>query len=579
MKIYLKNTDDFDNNGLGFLTDIISATVYDELNGNYYLEFEYLLNGHLSEYIEEENIVKCKVADGSEQLFIISNIEKNLKTIKITARHIFYRLMDNFLEDVFPKDLNCHAFLNWILGHTNYQNEFTGYSDITSIASARYVRKNPVEAILGDDENSMVNLFGGEIKRNNFTVNFLESIGSNKNEKLIFGKNIQEITIKEDATTILTRIMPIGFDGLILPEKYIDSSIINNYPYPKIGIVNFDDIKYDPDDESAYQDIDDAYQAMRDRVTKLYNNGIDKPSINVKINWLELSKTKEYEQYSMLERLYLGDTVTCNIAGLDYYTKVIKIVYNPLTDIVEKFEIGTPSSNIANSINNITNKMEQINPQSILEDARNSATNLITQALGGYIYKTQSELYIMDTDNPSTAQKVWRWNINGLGYSSTGINGPYGLAMTMDGQIVADFITSGKLNTNVIEGYGELVTTVSNTESAVQTLQTQSTYTIQVIDEITTNGVTKFDTGTGFTFDIEGLKINKTGSILKLILDNNGLVVYRNNDEVLRADSNGVNAENMTVRKFYVQKPIRMEKTRAISDPTKIGIGLFYVGE
>lgn len=579
MKIYLKDTENFDNNGLGFLTDIISANVYDELNGNYYLEFEYLLNGHLSEYLNEENIVKCRVSDGSEQLFIISNIDKNLKTIKITAKHIFYRLLDNFLEDVFPKDLNCHAFLNWILQHTNYQNEFSGYSDITSSASARYVRKNPVEAILGDEDNSMLNLFGGEIKRDNFTVNFLASIGSDKNEKLIFGKNIQEINIKKDVTTVLTRIMPIGFDGLILPEKYIDSPLINNYPYPKIGIINLDDIKYDPEDEDAYQDLEEAYAAMRNRIAKLYSNGIDKPNVNIKINWLELSKTKEYEQYSTLERLYLGDTVTCNIAGLDYSTRIIKTVYNPLTDRIEKFEIGTPSNNIGSSINTINNKMEKIDPQSILEAARNGVTELITKAMGGYVYKTQSELYIMDTDNPATAQKVWRWNINGLGYSSTGINGPYGLAMTMDGQIVADFITSGKLNTNVIEGYGELVTTVSNTESAVQTLQTQSTYTIQVIDEITTNGVTKFNTGTGFTFDIEGLKINKTGSILKLILDNNGLVVYRNNDEVLRADSDGVNAENMTVRKFYVQKPIRMEKTRAISDPTKIGIGLFYVGE
>lgn len=579
MKIYLKDTENFDNNGLGFLTDIISANVYDELNGNYYLEFEYLLNGHLSEYLNEENIVKCRVSDGSEQLFIISNIDKNLKTIKITAKHIFYRLLDNFLEDVFPKDLNCHAFLNWILQHTNYQNEFSGYSDITSTASARYVRKNPVEAILGDEDNSMLNLFGGEIKRDNFTVNFLASIGSDKNEKLIFGKNIQEINIKKDATTVLTRIMPIGFDGLILPEKYIDSPLINNYPYPKIGIINLDDIKYDPEDEDAYQDLEEAYAAMRNRIAKLYSNGIDKPNVNIKINWLELSKTKEYEQYSTLERLYLGDTVTCNIAGLDYSTRIIKTVYNPLTDRIEKFEIGTPSNNIGSSINTINSKMEKIDPQSILEAARNGVTELITKAMGGYVYKTQSELYIMDTDNPATAQKVWRWNINGLGYSSTGINGPYGLAMTMDGQIVADFITSGKLNTNVIEGYGELVTTVSNTESAVQTLQTQSTYTIQVIDEITTNGVTKFDTGTGFKFDIEGLKINKTGSILKLILDNNGLVVYRNNDEVLRADSDGVNAENMTVRKFYVQKPIRMEKTRAISDPTKVGIGLFYVGE
>ena len=120
---------------------------------------------------------------------------------------------------------------------------------------------------------------------------------------------------------------------------------------------------------------------------------------------------------------------------------------------------------------------------------------------------------------------------------------------------------------------------IQEIKNTVEANQTATAYEIQVINQQLVNGVVKFDTGTGYTFDIEGLKINKSDSVMRLILDNNGLVVYRNNDEVLRADSHGVNAENMTVRKFYVQKPIRMEKTRAISDPTKIGIGLFYVGE
>ena len=120
---------------------------------------------------------------------------------------------------------------------------------------------------------------------------------------------------------------------------------------------------------------------------------------------------------------------------------------------------------------------------------------------------------------------------------------------------------------------------IQEIKNTVEANQTATAYEIQVINQQLVNGVVKFDTGTGYTFDIEGLKINKSDSVMRLILDNNGLVVYRNNDEVLRTDSNGVNAENMTVRKFYVQKPIRMEKTRAISDPTKIGIGLFYVGE
>ncbi len=120
---------------------------------------------------------------------------------------------------------------------------------------------------------------------------------------------------------------------------------------------------------------------------------------------------------------------------------------------------------------------------------------------------------------------------------------------------------------------------IQEIKNTVEANQTSTAYEIQIINQQLVNGVVKFDTGTGYTFDIEGLKINKTDSIIRLILDNNGLVVYRNNDEVLRADSDGVNAENMTVRKFYVQKPIRVEKTKAISDPTKVGWGLFWVGE
>ena len=89
--------------------------------------------------------------------------------------------------------------------------------------------------------------------------------------------------------------------------------------------------------------------------------------------------------------------------------------------------------------------------------AKDNATSQIATALGGYVYKTQGELFIMDTDNPNTAQKVWRWNLNGLGYSSTGINGVYELAMTQDGNIVADFIKTGTMSVSRIEGLSNLL--------------------------------------------------------------------------------------------------------------------------
>lgn len=120
---------------------------------------------------------------------------------------------------------------------------------------------------------------------------------------------------------------------------------------------------------------------------------------------------------------------------------------------------------------------------------------------------------------------------------------------------------------------------IQEIRNTVEANQTSTAYQIQVINQQLVNGVVKFDTGTGYTFDIDGLKINKTDSVLSLVMDNDGFVIKRNGSVVYKANSDGNEAENMTVRKFYVQRPIRIEKTKSISDPTKVGIGIFWVGE
>lgn len=469
MKIYLSNTTDFDNNGLGFLTDVISCYITDELNGNYELNMEYTINGHLSEYLIEENIIKCKVADGTEQLFRIKIVEKNFKTIQITAQHIFYDLLNNFLEDVFPQNLNGQAFLTHILNNTNFSTNFTGYSDISDAKSARYVRRNPVMAIMGDIDNSMVNIFGGELKRDNFTINFLTKVGNDNGVKLYFGKNITGIDLTININDMATRVMPQGYDGLLLPEKYVDSSLINNYPTPKILKIEFDDVVYDPESTEAgvYTNIQDAYAALRAKAREQYSLGLDKPSININVDWIELSKTNEYKNYVNLEKVNIGDTITSNVFGMDYETRVISTTYDVLKDMITNFQIGTFKPSLYSTMNKTIQSVEEVNPSSILSQAQANATNLITRAMGGYIYKTESELYIMDTNDPNTATKVWRWNLNGLGYSNNGIDGPYEVAITMDGSIVANFITTGQLNTNVIQGYGTLVTQVQDNTTAI----------------------------------------------------------------------------------------------------------------
>lgn len=532
MNIYLSNETSFTNNGLGFLTDVLSAKVTENLNGDMYLELTYPINGKLSEYLQEENIIRCNTGNNNYQSFRIKRVVKDYSLINVYAIHIFYDLLDNFLLDVAPTNKNCTTFGQWILNNTNFNNNFTFYSDIANTKSARYVRRNPIEAIIGDIDNSMINLFGGDLERDNYTIKLLSHRGSNTNKKLIFGKNIKEIKITKDITSTFTRILPLGFDGLMIPEIYVDSPLINEYQTPKIGKVEFSDIKYDPEDEEAYHTLEEAYQALRDATNKLYLEGIDKPSINIKIDWLELSKTNEYRNYQALETIYLGDNIETEILGLNYTTRVIKTVYDVLTDTIEKFEIGSITKSITKSVNDNNKKVDNINVVSILESAKNNASQLITTAMGGYIYKTQSELFIMDTDNPATAQKVWRWNMNGLGYSSTGINGEYGLAMTQDGSIVADYITTGTINTSLIEGYGSI-------EVNVNTIMNN-------VDEA--GNITSVKTTNGFTFDENGLNINTSENEFNTQITPTSMQHKNGNDIITETSKDGFMTTDLNVK-------------------------------
>jgi len=473
IRIFDKNTSNFNTNGYGVLSSVIEAYVHETLNGTYYLSLKCPSDMPLVEYLVEENILKCNVDTNNYQLFRIATIERNIKEISITAYHIFYDLAKNMLLNVAPTEQTCQNFGQWILARTNYATPFTFTSNISGAKSARYIRKTPVEAILSDDENSMISKFGGEIERDNFTIKLNANRGSNRGVKLMYGKNITEIKYTLDITNMVTRVLPKAYDGVLLPEVYVDSQYISNYPTPKIAMVEMDDVIYDPDGniEGSFQTLEATYTEMRNRVASLFANGLDKPEINVSVDWLELSKSNQYaQQYQDLEKVALGDTLT--VEWQDYYftTKVIETKYNALTNRIESFTTGSKVASLGGIIKaNSTKATTQSNSnresaKSLVEEASASATEQLTRALGGYVYKTENELYIMDTNDTTTATKVWRWNLNGLGYSSNGISGPYIVAMTQNGQINADMITAGTIRTDRIEGYNGLVVQVgSNT--------------------------------------------------------------------------------------------------------------------
>ncbi len=342
INLYDSKCIDFNNNGIGPLKDTIKCEVTEELNGELTVDFEYPKNQKYSEIIDNDMIIKIDTGESEKQLFRIKNYNEDLKTIKAKPQHITYDLIDNALDDVFPQNLNGDAALDWILKHTQYQNNFKSYSDIAKHASARYVRKNPIQAILGDIDNSFVNVWGGELVRDNYTIKMLKQRGEDKGFKIKYRKNLTGIEFTKDDSGVITRLRPIGYNGLLLPERYVDSSLINNYPHPKIGEIEYSDIKLkeNEEDEDGYNTLEECYKEMRRRALLEYSqNNIDKPLINVKVDFIDLSKTTAYADYKILTEVKMGDTVTVILDGIQVKVRVIRTVYDTLVGRFTKLEL------------------------------------------------------------------------------------------------------------------------------------------------------------------------------------------------------------------------------------------------
>jgi phage minor structural protein len=458
INIYNADETDFENNGLAVLDTCIKAKVSEELNGIYDITLEYPLFGNNKwQYLIEDNIIKAPTPKGT-QLFRIVNKNKTMSSIEVYARHIFYDLLYNFLEDVRPTNLNGAGALNWILNNTQYSHSFKGYSDLLNTGTAYYVRKNPIESILGSDDNSYLKVWGGEVLRDNFKIHINGAIGEDRGYTISWGKNLQGINDKTDYSNVITKVMPIGRDvndnPLLLPEKYIDSLLINNYFKPKIKDFDFPNIKVitNPQEGETAVTQDQVYEQLRQQGKLLFSEqNIDKPILDAEIDFIELSKTEEYKDYSILQQIYLGDTLTCKHEkiGINLKAKAVKYTWDAIREKYINITLADATANNAESVT--INIPSVINNIHLSIDQTKQITDKLKNALGGYVVKRDGEILIMDTKDIRTATKVWRWNLNGLGYSSTGYNGAYGVAITMDGEIVADFIKTGILDASLIK--------------------------------------------------------------------------------------------------------------------------------
>lgn len=491
ISIYDAGTVDFNNNGITSLNPSL-CEVEEQRNGLYELVLEHPFdNRNKWKNLVEGNIIKAPTPMGN-QFFRIYKKNKNMSGIKVNARHIFYDLIDNFIEDSRAANTDGKGVLNIVLTSTQYPHRFTSLSDLPGSKTAHFIEKNPVEAIFSED--GIIDTWGGELERDNFLIKLLQNRGKDRGVTIRYGKNLLGIDEDLSLDSVVTRIKPQGYGGLSLPEKYVDSDLINNYPHPKIRNIEYSDIKVD--EKSGITEAM-AIAKLRERAQQEFTiNKIDIPPANYKVDFLELSKTEEYKNYAVLERVYLCDTVTVKHLkyGFDLKAKVIKYKYDCLSNRYKEIELGSFKDNISNTLNSIRNTVNQILQDAVtgtkMQEAIDHATKLLTGALGGNVVfrpkDKPQEILIMDTEDIMTAKSVWRWNLNGLGHSKSGINGPYETAITMgnstngyEGHIVGKFISAHSIMANQLHAdVGENLVLSSN--ESVQTMVSTSINNIQI---------------------------------------------------------------------------------------------------
>ncbi|MDA2634972.1 phage tail protein [Bacillus cereus] len=457
--LYKPNETDFTHNGIGILDhNIYEAEVEEILNGVYTLRFKYPLFAPHGLEIDGQYLIKAPTPDG-DQLFRVANPHPTNGEVQVFCYHIFYDLVDNFIEDTNIVSKSGTGALEQIKSNLQYATRFEFFSDITKVNHARVVRKNPVEVLLDSgQDHSFLNRWGGELKRDNFNVRMLTARGLDRGVVIQHKKDLLGYEASVDWQSVITKIMPQGADELLLPEKYVTSPLVNKYVNPKIRKVEFPAVKAkqgnNANDEEALP-LPQALDTLRAEAKAMFDvQHVDQPLATYNIKFQELSQTEEYKDFAVMQRVYMGDTVTVQHLdeGIDVKAKVVSYKYDPLNQEYTDITIG----NYKDSFADVGNKIDRIKgdiegmESSMLDKAKQTATDLINSGFGGHVRMYPDRILIMDTKDEATAEKVWQWNMNGLGYSKTGMNGPYGLAMTMDGSIVADYITTGLLSASLI---------------------------------------------------------------------------------------------------------------------------------
>lgn len=462
--LYRANATDFSDYGIGTLTETLSCQVSEERNGAFECVLKYPSSGYLFGEIKKERIIKAKPNDTKlPQAFRIYKITTPINgTVTVYAQHISYDLSTIATMPFSETSITPTQAMERVFKNTVPLHRFSFQTDYSSAKPFSVDAPKSVRACLGGEEGSVLSLWGGEYEWDNFRIIHHQGRGEHTDVVIEYGKNLTKLDHETDNTDIYTELLPYAVkkneneeEVLTLPEQVLpitETELVTH----KTLILDFTD-KFAEDSPIT---VDTLRAKAKDYISS-HPLGVETPTITVSFEPL----WKQPEYAAVLERVSLCDTVTIrhSLLGITTKAKVIKTVYDTLSEKYISISLGAAKGSLATKVGDLESTVEKAQKTvdrfpSLLNSAIKNATEKITGQTGGYVVLNSDsetgqpyELLVMDAPNIGDAVNIWRWNTGGLGFSKNGYNGPYETAITADGQIVADFITTGSLVANIIK--------------------------------------------------------------------------------------------------------------------------------
>lgn len=542
IKLFNATDTSFSSNGEKIIQPTY-ANIHKEDNGAYYLEIEAPLS--YADDLVPNSILVANTPTGY-QAFRISNVEKTRIKIRLKAYHVFYDSMNYVIKDSYVVSNTCNYALDHFNNATDSVSPFTTTSDVSGTNSYRCVRKSLYEAI-----NVVIERWGGHLVRDNFSIQVKESIGADNEVTIRYGKNLKEINAQYDWSNVVTKILPVGYDGIMLPEEYLEG--VNQYDIPYTKVISFEQDDIDPEDYETEVDYQNALIGdLRAKATE-YLNEYSVPKVNYTLN-ANVEKITDIGDIIEVIDERLGIELTTNVISFDYncilekYTQIVFGNFKPTLDnLMKNIEAQTNEAIIEN---NATMTVK-------LNTELQKVTDSIMGVMGNsYVIYDGDKILVVDTLPKENATNVIRINSGGIGFSSTGINGVFNSAWSIDGTLNMQNINVINLTADLIEG-GTLKLGSNLNEYGTIEVYDENNILIATLDK---NGLTSMST---------------SGAYVRLNADE-GLVGYDiNGNKVYWVQDNVFHMENAEVEnKIKIAGKIQIVP---VNTPDNTGVGFVAI--